>query len=93
MSTGLYLGSYIGTEEGKTQFVEEKIEEWITDIQDLSEIAKREPQLAYSAYVYGLSKRWNYLCRTTPNISQQLKKLEYTVQDCFLPATDHHISA
>ncbi len=81
-----YLGSYIGTEEGKTQFVEEKIKEWITDIQDLSEIAKREPQLAYSAYVYGLSKRWNYLCRTTPNISQQLKKLEYTVQDCFLPA-------
>ena len=38
-----YLGSYIGTEEGKTLFVEEKVEEWIKEIKDLSEIAMREP--------------------------------------------------
>ena len=81
-----YLGSYIGTEEGTREFVQKKVDEWIVDLEDLSDIAKREPQLSYSAYVYGLSKKWNYLCRTTPNISDQLKKLEYTIRETFLPA-------
>jgi hypothetical protein len=26
-----YLGSFIGTEEGKEKYVEDKIEEWTTD--------------------------------------------------------------
>ena len=47
-----YLGSFIGTEEGKEKYVEEKIEEWATDIEELSEIASREPQVAYAAYIY-----------------------------------------
>jgi hypothetical protein len=81
-----YLGSYIGTDEGKNLFVESKVNEWITDIEDISKIAAREPQVAYSAYIYGLSKRWNYVCRTTPNIVAQLKKLEFKIQDTFIPA-------
>jgi len=59
---------------------------WITDINDLSRIAAKEPQLAYSAYIYGTSKRWNYVCRTTPDISQLLKPLEYTIKETFIPA-------
>ena len=52
----------------------------------MSEIASREPQLAYSAFVYGLSKRWNYVCRTTPGVSQKLKRLDYVVREDFIPA-------
>ena len=81
-----YLGSYIGREEGKDKFVEEKVQEWIKDVEQLSDIAKREPQIAYSAYIYGLSKRWNYVCRTTPDISTHLKKLEYKICETFIPA-------
>ena len=81
-----YLGSYIGTDAGKQTFVEDKVKEWMKDIEDLADIATREPQAAYSAYIYGLSKRWNYVCRTTPGISQYLKKLEHKVKECFIPA-------
>ena len=49
-----YLGSYIGTDEGKNMFVEDKVKEWITDIEDISKIAAREPQVAFIAYIYGL---------------------------------------
>ena len=52
----------------------------------MSEIATREPQLAYSAFVYGLSKRWNYVCRTTPGISDRLKPLEFVTREDFIPA-------
>ena len=58
----------------------------MNDIDDISKTATREPQVAYAAYIYGLSKRWNYVCRTTPNIAAQLRKLEYKIQETFIPA-------
>ena len=36
--------------------------------------------------VYGTSKRWNYVCRTTPDIGELLKPLENTIKETFLPA-------
>ena len=56
------------------------------DVTGLAEIASAEPQLAYAAFVYGTSKRWNFLARTTPGISNLLYKLEYHIKDVFIPA-------
>ena len=81
-----YLGSYIGTNVGKEEFISDKVTEWCKDLKQLSEIASREPQAAYSAFIYGLSKRWTYVCRTTPDISELLKPLEYSITEHFLPA-------
>ena len=81
-----YLGSFIGTTEGKEAFVSEKVIEWCKDLKQLSEIASREPQVAYSAFIYGLSKRWTYVCRTTPDISELLKPLEHSITELFIPA-------
>ena len=80
-----YLGSFIGTSEGTKSYVEKKIDKWRQDIEDLSHIAKNEPQLAYSAYTYGVSKRWMFLARTTPNIAEQMKKLEYYIRESLIP--------
>ena len=73
-------------ENGKEEFITGKIEEQISDIHELSEIAKREPQLAYSAFVYGISKRWVFVARTTPGISEQFRHLDLTVREEFIPA-------
>ena len=50
------------------------IKEWTEDIEALAKIAEYDPQLVYTAYVFGTSRRWQYVCRTTPKISG-LKKL------------------
>ena len=81
-----YLGSFIGTEEGVKDFIEDQIVSWSKDIRDLSRIAESEPQLAYAAFVYGTSKKWIYVTRTTPYISEMLKPLEYIIQESFIPA-------
>ena len=81
-----YLGSYIGTEEGQDRFVNEQVNEWIDDVNALAKIAKSEPQLAYAAYVYGMSKRWAFVCRTTPNVSKQMKRLEHHISLTLIPA-------
>ena len=81
-----FLGSYIGTKDGITGFLAEKMEEWTKDIEALVEIAQTEPQLAYSAYVYGTSRRWQFVCRTTPGVSTELVKLEELVKGKLIPA-------
>ena len=81
-----YLGTPIGTESFVKQEVEAKVETWIEELRELILLAKQEPQLAYSAYTFGLCKRWIYLMRTTPNISDSLLPLEAVIKTEFLPA-------
>ena len=80
------LGSFIGNEAATRKYVKDQIEEWKADINDLANIAETEPQLAYSAYVYGTSHRWQFLCRTTPHISEYLAELEDIIKEKLIPA-------
>ena len=81
-----YLGSYIGSEEGKKQFMNEKAKEWVNEIEQLASIAKKEPQLAYSAFIFGTSKRWSYLMRTTPGIVDTLEHVEHAIRNKLIPS-------
>ena len=81
-----YLGSAIGTEGYIKSYVQAKVAEWVNDIEQLSEIAITEPHTAYYAYINSLSRRWTYLLRTVPDISDQLNPLENAIQECLIPA-------
>ena len=65
---------------------QDKIKEWEKDIDALAEIAISEPQLAYAAYIYGTSRRWQFVCRTTPGISEVMVNLETLIRKKLLPA-------
>ena len=80
-----YLGSALGTEAFQKQYVNDKVTMWINELEVLCDIAKIEPQLAYAAYTFGLSKRWIYVMRTIPNISEYLKPLEDCIRTKFIP--------
>ena len=81
-----YLGSFIGNQEGLQNFINGEIEEWKKDISGLASIAANDPHLAYSAFVYGTSKRWSFVSRTTPDISGLFNPLEYHIKEEFIPA-------
>ena len=81
-----FLGSFIGTTDATDMFVKKKIDEWERDIDALVKIAASEPQLAYSAYIYGTSRRWQFVCRTTPGVANAMKKLEHLVRTKLIPA-------
>ena len=80
-----YLGSFIGTNEGKEEFILEKCKEWTEEIEGLASIALHEPQLAYCAFTLGSSRRWSFLMRTTPNISQLLGPIEEKIRHTLIP--------
>ena len=85
-----YLGAAIGTSEYKEKYVSDKVSIWQSELEELSEIAKSEPQLAYAAYIFGLSKRWLYIMRTMKDIEHLLQPLENTIKNSFLQTIVKH---
>ena len=51
-----HLGAVIGTQEYRDEYVNNEIETWVADIEQLSAITEDEPQLAYSAYTKAMHR-------------------------------------
>ena len=81
-----YLGAALGSPDFIEEHLRSKVGEWTSSITLLSEIAKSQPHAAYSALVHGLSSKWSYLSRVTPNISHLLIPLDTALITELLPA-------
>ena len=81
-----HMGAVIGSEEFKRQYVQDKVSKWVQDITTLAEIARDEPQAAYSSFTKAISHRWTYVQRTIPNISDLFEPLELAIREKFIPA-------
>ena len=55
-------------------------------MQKLSDIAKYEPQAAYSAYTHAFLSKWTYLQRVIPGCGDLFQPLEDIIRQQFLPA-------
>ena len=85
-STGQrHLGSTLGSESFSCGYVSAKISTWVDELERLCEIAKTEPQAAYSALTHGMISKWTYIMRTTPDIAQLMAPLEDTLRKKFIP--------
>ena len=81
-----HLGAVLGSDTFKHTFVERKVNSWIKDIEDLADVAKEEPQIAYSAFTKGLASRWCYVQRTVEGISHLFSPLEDAIRGKLIPA-------
>ena len=63
-----YLGGVIGSEAFEQQFLQQKVQDGISDLRKLSVIAESQPHAAYSAYSHGLSFQWNYFFGFVPSL-------------------------
>ena len=86
-STGRpYLGSAIGCQSYVTSHVEAAVSDWVDIIKKLTNIALSQPHAAYSALTHGLTSKWTYLCRTTPNINDLMSPLDDALHSSLIPA-------
>ena len=81
-----HLGAVIGSVEYKNKYLHEKVRTWIAEVEVLGEIAKSEPHAAYTAFTHGLRHKYNYVMRTIPNISDDLKPLDDAIRNTFIKA-------
>ena len=81
-----YLGSVIGTTDYRKKYVEDRVSEWVAEIERLAEIANTQPHAAYTAFTFGMKHRWNFIMRTVPDIGDQLRPLETAISQTLIPA-------
>ena len=81
-----HLGAAIGTPQFISGYVQQRVTEWVNEVEQLSAIATTQPHAAYAAFTHGLKHKWTYLIRTIPNIDDQLQPLEDAIRHKFLPS-------
>ena len=80
------MGAVVGSEEFKEIYVKRKIEKWVEDVEELSKLAKDEPQAVYSSFTKAISHRWSYVQRTIPDIQHLFIPLEDAIREKLIPA-------
>ena len=81
-----HMGAVIGSHEFKETYVRNKISKWVEDVEELSIIAKEEPQAVYSCFTKAISHRWTYVQRTIPDIEHLFRPLEDSIKEKLIPA-------
>ena len=81
-----HLGAVIGDQNFKEKYVKKKIDNWIRDVEQLTEIATEEPQLAHSAFTKALCMRWCFVQRTISGIEHLFQPLEDVIREKLITA-------
>ena len=63
----------------------DKVSNWLIQLQNLNKIAESNPQVAYSAYINGFQHKFTYFMRTILNISTYLQPIEDFLANTFFP--------
>ena len=79
------LGGIVGNETDKKSFVVDKIDEWISQVECLTEIAATQPQAAFAAFTKSLQFQWGYMQRVTSGSQSWFCGLEDVIWKKFLP--------
>jgi len=80
------LGSVIGTDSFREQYIKNKVESWVKDLQSLTKHAQDDPETAYSAFTKAVFSRWTHFQRTVPDASELFEPLENVIRDRLIPA-------
>ena len=81
-----HLGAVIGTIEYRENYVTQKVNNWLDELNMLCDIARIEPQGAHSCVVSRYKHKLTYIMRTIPNISHQLENTDELVLTKFIQA-------
>ena len=81
-----HLGAVIGGKDARESYVKKKVEKWVKDLEELSEIALDEPQTALSGFTKALCHRWTFVMRTIQDTKELFIPLENCIREKFIPS-------
>ena len=81
-----HLGAALGSELYKKQYMEEKVKDWVDQLENLAKMAKTDPQAALSAFTHGVRHTWTYTMRTISGIAELLEPLEECISNTLIPS-------
>ena len=68
----IHLGAVIGSEDFHEQYINEKVDEWCTEVEKLAKFAETEPHGAFAACIHGEQHRFTFVLRTIPGMEKKL---------------------
>ena len=80
-----YLGGAIVTRMFTEDFFKSRVQEWVKEVERLSQIARSQPHSAYAVLTHGLVGHWTYLCKLSEVPENLLEPLEKVIQESLLP--------
>ena len=80
-----HLEAVIGSKEARETYVKNKVEKWVKDVEELSEIGLDEPQAALSGFTKALCHRWTFVMRTIQDTKDLFIPLEKCIREKFIP--------
>ena len=80
-----YLGSFVGTGISQEEYCRDKVKEWCDQLENLCQVAKSNPQVAYCAYTHGFQHKFTYFFRTIEGFERYLQPLDDLLTYGFLP--------
>ena len=81
-----HLGTALGTSKFRNEYIMQKINKWVEELHASSEIAKIEPQVAYTCFLSGYKHKLDYYMRKIPGIGKLLRKVDEVILTEFIPA-------
>ena len=76
----------LGTSSFVTSYVQDRVSDWVKEVEKLSTFAVSQPHAAHSAFTHGVTSRWTFLVRTCPDVGHLLQPLEDAIRHKFIPA-------
>ena len=70
--------------------MQDKVDSWLGELEELSSIAITQPHAAFCAFTHGVMNKWRYLFRTTGEIADSLEPLEEAIRYKFVRAVTGH---
>ena len=80
-----HLGAVVGSKDCKDQYCSSKVTKWTHEIKSLTEIARSQPQAAYTAFIKGYRSKFTYFMRTIPNFEDYMEPIEEILNSSLIP--------
>lgn len=80
-----FLGGFVGTEEGKLRYLEQKIDGWMSSVKKLAVAGESHPQSAYGAFTKSLQNRWSFVQRVVDCADGVYDPLRHCIRSDFVP--------
>ena len=80
-----HLGAVVGLKDYKDQYCSSKVTKWTDEIKSLTEIARSQPQAAYTTFIKDYRSKFTYFMRMIPNFEDYMEPIEDILNSSLIP--------
>ena len=83
-----HIGAALGSKIFRDEYASSKVSDWCDELDRLSQIAKSQPQTAYTAFIQGQQGKFceKLFMRTIPEMHKQTLKVDEKIENVLLPS-------